>query len=280
MKNNNLPTIFCAFMLVSSLLIEANGQSYASKETETVVKKMIAAHGGYEAWKDLKTLSFSNIMHSESLPTLRFWTSSNTYDMKTRRSYQDWPIHQSYMSFDGKEAWSIDWRVGNSPKYQHSVFFYYVNLPWLTQDSNVKLGQAVKITHEAYDNPVYKVEMGFTEPPTEGKSVNDTYTLFIDSESYLLAGYEYTVSWGPLLDLMRIPKGEVFGPVRRKNNLFSTEENGLRFPVLMTTSNVETGELYGDHVLYNYVLDGDFDESRMIKPPNAIVDTVTDVRKN
>ena len=155
-----------------------------------------------------------------------------------------------------------------------------MNLPWLTQDSNVKLGKPEKITHEAYENPVLKVEMGFTEPPTDGKSEKDTYTLFIDSETYLLVGYEYTVAWGPLMDGMGIPKGEVFGPVRRKTSLFSTDSNGLKFPVLMTTSNVETGALYGDHVLYNYVLDGKFDESRMTKPSNAVVDTATDVRKN
>jgi len=123
MKNSIRFAIFSVVLILSFFLLDSKGQSYASNQTKEVIEKMIEAHGGYEAWENVETLSFSNIMHSEFLPTLRFWTSTNTYDMKTRRSYQDWPIHQSSMTYDGKEAWSVDWRVGNSPKYQHSVFF-------------------------------------------------------------------------------------------------------------------------------------------------------------
>ena len=257
----------------------ANGPVYADAETKVIIQKMIDAHGGYEKWKNIKTMSFTTAMHSESLGALRFWVNDQVVDMKTRRTYQDWPIVGSKMSYDGEKAWSVDWRVGNPPNHQHSVFFYYVNLPWLTQDDNVKLGKAEKVMNKAFQNEVYRVEMSFTEVPTLGKSIKDTYTLFIDSKTFLLVGYEYTVGYGPMLDIMNLPKDkEMIGPMLRLNNYIG-DVNGLKFPMLMTTSNTDKTKLYGDHVLYNYQFDSEFDESRMVKPANAIVDQSKDVRK-
>ena len=254
-------------------------QKYASNETKTIIEKMIKSHGGYEKWKSIKTLTFTSNMHSKSLGFLRFWVKTQTIDMKTRRSYQDWPLIGSKLSFDGKEAWSTDWRVGNPPNHQHSVFFYYVNLPWLTQDDNVILGKTEKIKHPAFKNEVYKIKMSFTESPTLGKSKNDTYTLFIDSETFILNGYEYTVGYGPLLDILKLPKDkQFFGPVLRINS-YTGDFNGLKFPVLMTTNSLDLKQLYGDHAIYNYLLNEKFDEKRMVKTVKSVVDTSKDVRK-
>lgn len=267
-------------LMLSSFTGFANGPEYASAETKEVIGKMIEAHGGYEKWKNLETLSFKTVMHSDALGFIRFWISEQAFDMKTRRSYHDWPLVGSKMSYDGKEAWSVDWRVGNPPNHQHSVFFYYANLPWLTQDDNVKLGKAEKIKHQAFQTEVYKIEMSFKGNPTLGKSSKDTYTLYIDSQNYLLVGYEYTVGYGALLDILKLPKDKpVFGPVLRVNT-YTASVNGLRFPVLMTTSNRDQTEQYGDHAVYDYKFDFEFDEERMKKPANAKVDTSKDTRSN
>ena len=262
-----------------SLSLQANGPRYASEKTKEIIQKMIDAHGGYERWSQLKTLSFTTVMYSASLPTLHFWINDQVIDMKTRRTYQDWPIVRSQMSFDGEKAWSVDWRVGNPPNHQHSVFFYYMNLPWLTQDPYVKLGEAELIDHKAFDNKVYKVHMSYTQSPILGKSAKDTYELYIDSKSYELVGYEYTIGYGALLDILGLPKDkEVFGPVLRKNNFF-VDYNGLKFAALFSTYATDLSEQYGDHVIYNVVLDTPFDESRMVMPSNGVVDTSKDVRK-
>lgn len=269
-------------MITIALFLVQNGTaqpSYASNETKDIIEKMIQAHGGYEKWEALETLTFTTAMHSKSLGFLRFWINTQTIDMKTRRSYQDWPIVGSKMTFDGTEAWSTDWRVGNPPNHQHSVFYYYVNLPWLTQDKNVLLSAVEKIKHAAFKEEVYKIKMTFSESPTLGKSKNDSYTLFIDSKTYLLAGYEYTVGYGPLLDQMQIPKDKtVFGPVLRINS-YTGDVDGLMFPMLMTTNSLDLKDLYGDHTIYAFKINEPFDEKRMIKPSNAVVDTSTDTRK-
>jgi hypothetical protein len=240
---------------------------------------MIEAHGGYDQWKSIKTMSFKNIMHSESLGMLRFWVKEQWIDMDTRRSYQNWPVMQSSMAYDGEKAWSVNWQAGNPPNHQHSVYYYYVNLPWLTQDENVRLSEVEKIEHLAFENEVYKVVMSYTESPTLGKSAKDTYTLFIDSKSYLLLGYEYTVGYGPMLDVLNIPKDrDVIGPMLRLNNYLG-EVNGLKFPILMTTHNTDKTKQYGDHVIYDYRFDFEFDETRMEMPASAVIDNSKDVRQ-
>ncbi len=252
---------------------------YASNETKEVIEKMINAHGGYDKWKNLETLTFTSAMYSESLGFLRFWIKSQTIDMKTRRSYQDWPLVGSKLSYDGEKVFTTDWRVGNPPNHQHSVFYYYVNLPWLTQDSNVQLGKVEKIKHKAFKNDVYKIQMSYTEAPTLGKSKKDTYTLYIDSQTYILSGYEYTVGYGALLDILKIPRDkDVFGPALRINT-YTADIGGLKFPVLMTTNSLDLTKQYGDHAIYDFKLNEKFDEERMKMPANAVIDDSKDERK-
>lgn len=271
------------FLFIAALFISfssiAEGPKYASDETKRVIEKMIEAHGGYEKWDQLNTLSFTSIMHSESLGVLRFWVNDQVVDMENRRTYQDWPLVGSSLAYDGNQVWSANWNVGNPPSHQQSVFFYYLNLPWLTQDDHVVLSEAELVSHKGFDNDVYKVIMSYTESPVLGKSVKDTYTLYIDSKSYLLVGYEYTVGYGPMLDIMGLPEGqEVFGPVFRKNN-YIAEINGLKYAVLFTTHDVEMTTKYGDHAIYDIKFNEEFDESRMEPPANAVFDPALDVRK-
>jgi hypothetical protein len=257
----------------------ANGPEYASAKTKEVIQKMMDAHGGYEKWSALETMAFSSTMYSESLGVLRFWIKDQVIEMKSRRTYQNWPLVGSRMSFDGEKVWSTDWRVGNPPSHQHSVFFYYLNLPWLTQEDYVKLGETELIEHKAFDNKVYKVVMSYKKSPVVGKSAKDTYTLYIDADSYLLVGYEYTVGYGPMLDILGLPKDqEVFGPVLRKNN-YIADINGLKFPILFTTHDPEMTTQYGDHAIYNIQFNPEFDESRMTPAQNAVFDPARDVRK-
>ncbi|WP_462248711.1 hypothetical protein [Ekhidna sp.] len=273
----NLLLTLVGFCLVS--ISAAKGPTYASKETKSIIEKMLDAHGGYDKWKSIKTMSFSNVMHSQQLGVLRFWIHDQVVDMKSRRLYQDWPLVGSKLSFDGEKVWSVDWRVANPPAHQQSVFFYYLNMPFLTQDDHVILGKSELVEHKAFDNKVYKVEMSYKKAPTVGKTERDSYILYIDSETYLLMGYEYSLTYGPILDAVGAPKGQdSFGPVLRKNNYFA-EVNGLKFAVLFTSHDAAMTAQYGDHAIYNFELDVAFDESRMSPPANAVIDPAIDKRQ-
>lgn len=272
-------TIYALSFLISTSLL-AKDPIYASNKTKEIIQKMIEAHGGMEAWKNANTFSYDNTMFSSSLGEVPFWVSEVTIDKKTRRVYQDWPIHQSSMSYNGKEAWSVDWKIGNAPKFEALFFYYFLNLPWLTQDSNVTLGEVTKIKHAAFENEVYVIDMGFTEKPAVGKTKKDRYKLYIDSNSYLLIGYEYKIGYGYMLDLFRFPADkELFGPMFRINKSFTTVD-GLIYPNIMETSNTDQTQVYGNHAIYNYSHTIPFDETRMNKPSNAVMDESSYLRKS
>ena len=183
------------------------------------------------------------------------------------------------MAYDGKIAWSLDWKVGNPPKFEALFFYYFLNLPWLTQDDNVILSEPKKIKHSAFKNEVYEIDMTFSEIPSVGKTEKDNYKLFIDSESYRLVGYEYSIGYGHMLDLFGFPKGkELFGPMFRINDSF-IEVDGLVYPNLMHTSNTEQTQVYGYHSVINYDLNKPFDQNLLKKPANAVVDESSDKRK-
>ena len=251
---------------------------YASAETETIIDKMIEAHGGYDKWKNLETLSFQNIMFSAGLPGSPFWISRITLDMKGRKVYQDWPLHEDSMAYNGEEAWGVNWRLGNPPKFEALFFYYFVNLPWLTKDDNVRLGEVEKIDHPTLQKPVYRVEMTFTEKPAVGKTAADKFVLFIAADNYQLAAYEYTMGYGHMLDLMGIPEGQLLGPMFRVNQYYKNV-GGLLFPVLFKTGNTDLSQTYGNHAITDYALNGTFDQKRMQKPANAVVDTSSEFRK-
>lgn len=266
--------IFIACLSITSF---AGVPEYASLETKEVILKMIDAHGGMKKWATAKTFSFQNVMYSQSLGAVPFWISNVTVDKATLRVYQDWPLHQSIMAHNGKETWSVEWRVGNPPKFEALFFYYFLNLPWLTQDENVKLGEVSKIKHNAFDHEVYVVEMGFKTAPV-GKTIKDSYKLFIDSETYLLVGYEYSIGYGKMLDNFQLPAStEVFGPMFRINQNF-TEVDGLLYPNIMQTGNTDQTRVYGNHAIINYSLTNSFDEKRMKKPANAVIDNSSYLR--
>ncbi len=62
-------------------------------------------------------------------------------------------------------------------------------------------------------------------------------------------------------------------------NTYTGDANGLKFPMLMTTKSLDLKQQYGDHAIYDYNLNGEFDEQRMVKPENAVVDNSKDVRQ-
>lgn len=265
-------------MLVTSVLM-GRGPRYATEETKEVIQKMIEAHGGFDVWKNAKTFSFDNIMFSQGFPGSPFWINKVIVDKEKRQVYQHWPIHGSTMAYDGEITWGNNWKVGNPPKFEALFFYYFLNLPWLTQDENVSLGEVTKTTHAGFEKEVFEVVMTFTEKPAVGKTTLDRYKLFIDPATYLLVGYEYEIGYGYMLDLMGLPKeAKVFGPMFRINDSF-TEVDGLIYPNLMHTSNAEHTQTYGNHAIINYSLSERFDKSLLEKPEGAIVDTTSESRK-
>jgi len=257
------------------------GPDYASAETRDVIRGMIEAHGGMQPWNDAKAISFDNLFFNPSYEQMSWpspwWASHEVIDLKTRRAYHDWPLDGARLTFDGKNVWTVDWALANPPKMQSLFFFYFVGLPWLTQDPNVRLGEPGRGMLPGVDREYITVRMEFAEKPPVGKTSQDSFLLYIDPDTHRLQAYEYMMGYGAMLDLMGLPEGRLMGPMLRLHDRF-VEADGLLLPAEMHTTAADGSQTFGHHVLMNHSLREKFDESRMRMPPGAVVDASSDER--
>lgn len=290
MPPNNTPLVLLVLLILHGAVLStssqaqtASGPQYASEATQEVIEKMIEAHGGLKTWQNAPTISYDNIFFNpfatEGPDAYPWWVSHEVFDQRTRRAYHDWPLDDAHLTYDGEDVWTVHWGNDNMPRFMAQFFYYFVNLPWLTQDNNVRLGkmQRSKLPGSGTDKDYYTVEMTFTEKPAVGKTVRDKYKLYIDPDDHLLHGYEYWIGYGPMLDGMGIPEGEIFGPMLRVHDSFAAVD-GLVFPERFHTMSPDGSATYGYHVIMNHRIDAPFDEERMRKPSNAIIDTSTEAR--
>lgn len=258
------------------------GPRYASPKAKNVIERMVQAHGGLRKWQEARTLSYDNIFFNPYAKDMQWpspwWVSHEVVDLQKRRAYHDWQLDQAKLAFDGDKVWTVGWKSGNMPKMQAMSFFYFATLPFLTQDANVSLDEPGTGKIPGSDKQYVTVLMKFTEKPTAGKTIKDSYKLYIDPDTHLLQAYEYHIGFGAMLDAMSLPPGqETFGPMLRIHDRFTTVD-GLILPAEMHTLPPDGSTTYGNHVLFNYSLSEKFDESRMKMPAGAKVDDSSDLR--
>ena len=243
---------------------------YANAESKEVIEKMIKAHGGYENWKNAPSIRFDSVMHDNyhKKDSFAWWTAHEVIDQKTRQAYQNWPMDKAQIGYDGKKVWSKNWNKGNPPEFMIHFFYYFVNLPWLTQDDNVILSKVTHFTWPGLNKEFYEIKMSFSEAPSMGKSAKDYFVLYIDPETYLLAGYQYANGYEPLLELMGIKgKYEVFGPLWRIITKYDNVD-GLIFPAAFRTMPEANERIVGNHLILNIAIDKPFDYDKAHNPDN------------
>ena len=264
--------------LFSTTLTAQSGPVYATPETREVVERMIDAHGGLEEWRAAPSVSYDNIFFNPMAPADSWWVSHEVTQQNTRRTYQHWPLDGAVLAFDGETTWTDGWRRANNPKFMVHFFFYFVNLPWITQDPGVVLGAPQRAPLPGDETEYITIEMTFSDAPTVGKTKDDSFKLYVDPETYLLKGYEYTIGWGPMLDGMQVPEGQLFGPTLRVHDRFSTVD-GLVVPAVMRTISGDGSQVFGHHTILNPSFSQAFDEGRLVQTPTAVVDTVGGERR-
>jgi hypothetical protein len=271
----NLSKLGGIVAIVMSFVIDTNacaGPSYASDETRRVIEGMVDAHGGIERWRAVPSIRFDDLMHMEGHETGQFgwWVAHEVIDQKTRQVWQDWPMENAQIGFDGEEVWSRNWQQGNPTAMMVHFFYYFVNLPWLTQDDGVILSEVEMSTWDGIDGELYKVTMTFDGAPTVGKSAQDSFVLYIDPASYRLVSYQYGTGFGPFIELIGRPKGSVFGPMWRLITHYE-EVEGLLFPSAFRTMPEPNGRIIGDHIIMNIDVSKPFEKEKARKPADAVV---------
>ena len=252
------------------------GPTYASPEAKMVIERMIEAHGGLDRWRSAPTLSYDHQMVDPNNPDDP-WLSKEVVEQGRRRLYQEWPLDEGLLAYDGEIVWTKDWGRGNPPGMMAFVSYFFVNLPFITQDDGVMLAnperktfpEAAKGTPDA-DKSYHVVRMHY-DPETTGASPHEYFELYIDPDSYLLKGVNYTVTYRPLMDLFGVPKS-----VKSMGPLFKVYASYADVDGLKLTSRYDTyrqGQVYGIHTVENYSLRRPFDESRLRMPDGAVVDS-------
>lgn len=286
--NRIIITQFLFTIMFSLILLPALAQvvreapEYETEQIKEVIEQMIEAHGGFETWAEAPSIKFDNVFFNTSATGNQnpWWISTEIIEqvgdeVNDRRVFQHYHIGGAKgdfsMGYNGDEVWATtNWAIGNYPKFMNYFFYYFLNLPWLTQDDVVTLSN---MDEAIYNNQeVITIEMGFKESPAVGKTALDSFKLFIDKRTKMLVAYEYSAGFGAQLDIMGMPKDrKVLGPVFRHIDEYKNV-GGLIFPTRMHTTNQSQSAVYGHHSLINYSISTPFDESKSAKPDSANVD--------
>ena len=139
------------------------GPDYASDETRRVITAMVEAHGGIERWREAPSIRFDNVMHMNFAPKEQFawWIAHEVIDQQTRKVWQDWPMDDARIGFDGESVWSTNWQRGNPSAFMVHFFYYFVNLPWITQDDGVVLSDVGRFDWPGVADDLYEIRMSF-----------------------------------------------------------------------------------------------------------------------
>jgi len=271
MKTSEYAPLSILVLFLTCASVSTATPHYANDETKRVVEAMVDAHGGLEKWRAAPSIRFDNIMHNNyhGKDNFAWWVAHEVIDQKTRQVWQEWPMDDARIGYDGKDVWSVNWNKGNpSPSMVH-FFYYFVNLPWLSQDDGVILSEPARFVWPGSDAELYEVRMTFEDAPGIGKSGNGYYVLYIHPDTYRLVGYQYANGYKPLLDVMNMPAGkEVFGPLWRQITRYE-EVGGLLFPTAFRTMPEADERIVGNHVILNIDVSTPFEEDKAERPTGA-----------
>jgi len=265
-----------ALLATATLFFNGNaaaGPDYATDETREVIEAMVNAHGGIERWRAAPSIRFDDIMYMpfHGREQFAWWAAHEVIDQRTRQVWQNWPMDDAMIGFDGKQVWSTNWKKGNPSASMVHFFYYFVNLIWITQDDDVILSEVTRFDWPNLADDLYRIEMRFEDAPGIGKSYKDYYVLYVDPESYRLVAYQYANGYQPLLDVMNMPPDkEVFGPMWRQITRYE-EVDGLLFPSAFRTMPGPDEKIVGNHLIMNIDISQPFEHERAAKPEDATV---------
>ncbi|MEO2051192.1 MAG: DUF6503 family protein [Allomuricauda sp.] len=146
--------------------------------------KVLDAHGGFNHWKQQRTLSF--VLPGNGTP------ETHTVDLWSRRDRIDTDAFS--MGFDGNRAWLLDTEKAykGNVMFYHNLMFYFYAMPFVLSDQGIVYSETEDLTYEGKAYPGLKI--GFQSGV--GASSNDEYFLHFDPETHQMAWLGYTVTFG------------------------------------------------------------------------------------
>ncbi len=254
----------CAFVMV--LAVQATGGGPPARAdsgaARGIVQKMIEAHGGMKRWREAPTVTFEDTWFPPGSDERT--TSRVVVEQGPRRAYLDFPESGAKITWDGQRAWSVDWEQPAPPRFIALLSYYFFNLPWLTQDPGVVLGEPETAT--LWDDPTAYVKIRMSFEAGVGDTPDDYYDLYIHPETHRLHACGYIVTYDEIL-----PEGVESTPEHiLVYDAWETVE-GLLVPTAISIYEEDKTPYYGATVA-DWSFRQDFDRSRLDMPENAVVD--------
>ena len=277
--------IFCAaaaaLMLTATAAIAdsrkfSGAPAYESEAARQAVMGMIEAHGGLEPWAEVDTLRFQFFTKVIGAPTPQppFY-SIETTSIATGDVILDWPWFGAETVWSGEEVWSRNWPIPPLPPgFFTQLTTSFITLPWLTQTDGVTISGPIKdrLPEDAHDPKLYDVvHMTFDHP--NPSIPGEFYDIFIDPDTHLMKAVRFNITHPGMVRIA----GQNIGP---NFHVFSEYQNigGLKIPVYYYTYGsgaAPSQDVNALHVVFGLQLDATFDEDRLARPEDAIVDVET-----
>ncbi|MFQ5512433.1 MAG: hypothetical protein ACE5EO_11365 [Candidatus Krumholzibacteriia bacterium] len=246
----------------ATLFVTASAGARSDPDAERIVKSMIRAHGGMGPWRSAPTVSFHDAFQPAGAPAPL--VSEVTVEQGPRRAYIDYPEMGMNLCWDGEKAWSVGWKLPYAPRFMALLNYYFVNLPWLTQDPGVLLGEVSSAT--LWDDPTSYITVRMTFEAGVGDTPDDYYVLYIDPKTHMLKGCRYVVTYESLL-----PEGMTQTPEHIL--VFDSFETvgGLAVPTHYTIYETDK-KLYAECGFSKWSFTKPFDTARMTMAEGAVLD--------
>ncbi|MEM0939322.1 MAG: DUF6503 family protein [Bacteroidota bacterium] len=158
---------------------KSNNQNYKTPAHHIkALTKVFDAHGGYENWHKMKTLSYNKGEER---------TITNLQDRKTRLESPNQTI-----GFDGKNVWvSPDSVDVSRARFYHNLYFYFFAMPFVVGDPGAfyEVIDSKEINGKMYEGLKISYNDGV------GDSPEDNYIIWSDPETDQMEWLMYTVTY-------------------------------------------------------------------------------------
>lgn len=175
-----LPILFLACQPSSdNTSDESEKASYTkpSHHSESLTK-VFDAHGGYEQWSKMKTLSY---LKGEE------YTITNLQNRKIKLEDAERTI-----GFDGTNVWvAPDTAEIDRARFYHNLYFYFYAMPFVVGDPGAKYEEMTPMELEGKTCGGIKVSYG----EDVGDAPDDNYIIWYDPETFQMEWLMYTVTY-------------------------------------------------------------------------------------
>ena len=175
--------------------------------------QVFAKHGGIDAWKTMKTLTFEIVKPNGN--------EKQTIDLISRNDLVETNLYR--IGFDGRDSWILqeeDSFKGNA-RFYHNLMFYFYAMPFVLSDSGVIYEKTDNLQYEGKSYPGFKISF----EANVGDAPDDNYFVYYDAEDHSMQWLGYTVTFG---------KGEANNNVKFIRYDDWKEVNGLVVPNSIT----------------------------------------------